>query len=517
VKVDGKELAVGNADDARALVDEISKEPFRILDVHKKERVDQPPPPFTTSTLQQQSSTRLHFSASRTMKIAQTLYEGVKIGDEGEIGLITYMRTDSFRVADEAVAECRDHIKRNYGDAYIPEVPPVRGKRKGMQEAHEAIRPTSASRTPDDLRPYLTDDQFKVYRMIWNRFVASQMSPAQYLLTEAQIGAGRALFSAKGREMKFEGYTRVAGHKLREDEQILPSLSAGEAVTLNALEPTQHFTEPPPRYTEASLVKTLEKFGIGRPSTYAPILQTIQDRGYVWQENRKLQPTELGILVTDKLVGHFESLMNTGFTARMEKQLDKIEEGRRPWVKVLSEFYEAFIGDLEKAKDAMESVKAKEPDPPVPCEKCGAPMLEKWNKFGKFLACSKYPECKNAKSLPSPQTAGEKCDKCGADMVMKSGRFGRFLACSKYPECKGTKSLQRGGRKLHVPPGWKEDCDQCTKPMTVRYGRRGAFIACTGYPDCKNTKRVPKEWYQSPQTAAAPGDGSAAPPSAENE
>jgi len=508
-KVDGQDPALRNAEETKRIVDELTKEPFVIADVQQKEKIEASPPPFTTSLLQQQASTRLHFSTARTMRIAQSLYEGVKIGDEGEIGLITYMRTDSFRIADEALAEVREHIRSAFGDRYVPEAPILRAKRKGMQEAHEAIRPTSAMRTPDSIQAYLSEDQFRLYKLIWGRFVASQMKPAEYHVTEAQIRAGRGMFSARGRELRFDGWTALLGHRLKEDEQILPPLAAGEALDLKELKPEQHFTEPPPRYTEAALVKALEKFGIGRPSTYAPIIQTIQDRGYVWQQMRKLLPTELGTLVTDKLVTHFDNIMNTGFTARMEKQLDRIEEGRASWVKVLRDFHDVFVGDLDKARDEMESVKAKEPEVRVECEKCGAPMLEKWNRFGKFLACSKYPECKNAKSLPSPESEGQKCDRCGADMTVKSGRFGRFLACTKYPDCKGTKPLQRGGRKLNVPKDFKEDCDRCAKPMMVRYGRRGAFIACTGYPECKNTKRVPKEWYESsepkpPEDSAAP-------------
>ncbi len=502
-QVDGKELALKNGEETRALVDELSKERYDILAVQQKERVEHAPPPFTTSLLQQQASIKLRYSASRTMRIAQGLYEGVALGDEGEVGLITYMRTDSFRVADEALAECREHIKTRFGAAYVPDAPILRAKRKGMQEAHEAIRPTSVERTPEKMKPFLTEDQFRLYRLIWNRFVASQMKPAVYHLTEAKIAAGRGLFLAKGREMKFDGFTALLGHKLKEGEQILPPLASGDALKLQELVPAQHFTEPPPRYSEASLVKALEKFGIGRPSTYAPILSTIQDRGYIRHESRRIFPTELGMLVTDKLIAHFDDILNTGFTAKMEQNLDQIEDGKTAWVDVLREFYAPFVGDLEKALAEMESHKDKEPEVRVLCEKCGSPMLEKWNRFGKFLACSKYPECKNAKSLAAPEASGEKCDKCGADMTVKSGRFGRFLACTKYPECKGTKPLQRGNRRLVVPKDFQENCEKCGSPMAVRYGRRGAFIACTGYPNCKNTQRVPKEWYE----AAKPTEG----------
>jgi DNA topoisomerase-1 len=364
-----------------------------------------------------------------------------------------------------------------------------------MQEAHEAIRPTYVSRTPEDLKAYLTEDQFRLYRLIWKRFVASQMKPALYLLTEAEISAGRATFSARGRELKFEGFTAVTGHELRENEQILPPLAAGDRPALKDLLPEQHFTEPPPRFTEASLVKTLERFGIGRPSTYAPIISTIQERGYVRNEERKLFPTELGILINDKLVKHFSEIMNTGFTARMEKKLDFIEAGRTGWTEVLKEFYDAFVGDLDKAKEEMESEKGQEAAG-VACEKCGKPMLIRWNKYGRFMGCSGFPECRNTKSLPSEEAKGEKCDQCGAPMVIKSGRLGRFLACTRYPDCRGTKSLPRGNKRLEIPKDWAENCEKCGKAFRILYGRRGGFIACSGYPDCKNTRRFPKEWYK---------------------
>ncbi|MBI4565697.1 MAG: type I DNA topoisomerase [Planctomycetes bacterium] len=558
VKVDDKEAEIADGQIARGLVEEFQRAEWRVESVTKKEKQDPPPAPFTTSTLQQQSANRLYFSAVRTMRIAQQLYEGIELGEEGSVGLITYMRTDSYRVSDEAASEAREFIAKSFGDAYVPERPPAAKKAgKLAQEAHEAIRPTFARRTPDELKPFLTPEQYKLYRLIWRRFVASQMRPAEYLLTDARIRVGRGLFAAKGRELKFDGYTRLLSPWIRAEEirameqegltpeailqkikaaglrpapealaevrrlgagiedktildaltkskdQILPPLDENEPLDLRELLPEQHFTEPPPRYNEASLVKALEKFGIGRPSTYAPIIQTIQDRGYVHPMDRKLIPTELGEIVTDKLVEHFEDIMNTGFTADMEQKLDLIEEGKREWVEVLHEFYDVFVGDLEKAREAMESVKATEPEQPVPCVKCGKPMLIKWNRFGKFLACSGYPECKSTKPLQAPEVAGENCDRCGAPMIIKSGRFGRFLACSKYPECRATRPLPRGNKRLKVPEGFSETCEACGSPMAVRYGRRGPFIACTGYPHCKNTRRVPKEWFVDVKSAAS--------------
>lgn len=507
-KLDGKEIGlatdstekrpliqISSSDQAKALVEEFRKEAFEIVDVRQKERAEQPPPPFTTSLLQQQASTKLHFSAKRTMMVAQQLYEGVELGAEGAIGLITYMRTDSFRVADEALTEVREAIGRDFGVNYVPDKPIFRAARKGAQEAHEAIRPTYVGRKPDEIKSFLTEDQYRLYRLIWRRFVASQMKPAQYLLTEAEVKAGRGTFAAKGRELKFDGFTALLGHALRKDEQILPPLAAGDRPSLKDLLNEQHFTEPPPRYTEASLVKALERHGIGRPSTYAPIISTIQERGYVRNEERKLFPTELGTLINDKLVKHFEYIIDMGFTARMEKDLDDIEDGERKWTEVLKEFHDPFVKYLDKAKEEMESEKGQEASGEV-CVKCGKPMMIRWNKYGRFLGCAGFPECRNTKSLPSEEAKGEKCDLCQSPMVIKSGRLGRFLACTRYPECRGTKSLPRGNKRLEIPKDWKEDCEKCGKPLRIRYGRRGGFIACSGYPDCKNTRRFPKEWYK---------------------
>jgi DNA topoisomerase-1 len=488
-------LQVSNGQRAKELVAELKSQPYEILDVRQKERAEQPPPPFTTSLLQQQASTKLHFSAKRTMMVAQQLYEGIEIGDEGAVGLITYMRTDSFRVAHEALTDVRDLITKDFGGNYIPEKPIFRAARRGAQEAHEAIRPTYVSKKPDEIKSSLTEDQYRLYRLIWRRFVASQMKPAQYLLTEAEIQAGRATFSAKGRELRFDGFTALLGHALRKDEQILPPLAAGDRPALKDLLHEQHFTEPPPRYTEASLVKALERHGIGRPSTYAPILSTIQERGYVRNEERKLFPTELGTLINDKLVKHFDNIMNTGFTAAMEKDLDDIEEGERQWTEVLQAFHDHFVQDLDKAKEQMESEKGQEASGEI-CPKCTKPMMVRWNKYGRFLGCAGFPECKNTKSLPSEEAQGETCDQCQSLMVIKSGRLGRFLACTRYPDCRGTRSLPRGNKRLEIPKGWKEDCEKCGRPFRIRYGRRGGFIACSGYPECKNTRRFPKDWYK---------------------
>jgi len=484
-----------NKEETDTLLKELEGATYTINKVEKKERQDKSPPPFTTSLLQQRASTVLRYSAKRTMAIAQQLYEGVNLGEEGSVGLITYMRTDSFRVSEDALREVREYIKSDLGEDVLPEKAIYRTSRKGAQEGHEAIRPTSPARSPQSIRDALSAEQYKMYSLIWTRFVASQMKSAIYLLTDARIRAGRATFSAKGRELKFDGYTRLSGHKIRKDEQILPSLQEGQTPELVKLDPQEHHTEPPPRYTEASLVRALEKHGIGRPSTYAPIISTIQDRGYVRQEERKLIPTELGELVTGKLVAHFDKLLSVGFTSGMEKNLDEIEEGRANWADVLREFYVPFMGDLDEATEKMESEKEKVAEGEV-CPECAKPIYIRWNRDGKFLGCSGFPDCRYTKSVQSAEAAGENCDECGSPMTVKRGRFGKFLACMKYPECKNTRSLSRGRRKVNIPKGWAEECEKCGKPMKVRYGRRGPFIACTGYPDCKNTQQIPKEWYR---------------------
>jgi DNA topoisomerase-1 len=428
------------------------------------------------------------------MKVAQELYEGIQLS-EGEVGLITYMRTDSFRVAPEALDQVRRLIAKEFGPRYVPEKPVFRAARQGAQEAHEAIRPTFVGLRPEDIDQFLTKDQSEVYRLIWRQFVASQMRPAQVLLTEAEIRAGRAIFTAKGREVRFDGYTALLGRPLRPDEQILPALSAGDRPACRDLVGKQRFTEPPPRYTEASLVKALERHGIGRPSTYAPILSVIQERGYVRLDERKFFPTELGTLIVDKLVQHFSDILELGFTAKMEKDLDGIEDGERSWIDVLRAFNDPFMKRLAQAKAEMGTEKGREA-PGVVCEKCGKPMLLRSNKFGRFLGCAGYPGCKSTKPLASEEVPGETCDLCQAPMGIKSGKRGRFLACTRYPDCRGARPLPRRIKGLEIPKNWKEDCEKCGKPLRIRYGRRGGFIACIGYPDCKNTRRFPKAWYK---------------------
>ncbi len=477
---------------ATALVEELRGLPFDVLSVAARERAEPPRPPFTTSLLQQEAAFQLHWPAARTMRVAQQLYEGVRLGREGAVGLITYMRTDSFRVAAGAQAEARGLIGRTFGAGHVPEKPPFRGRRKGAQDAHEAIRPTYVERTPETLRAALTREQAELYRLIWRRFVASQMKPAVYRLTEARLAAGRARFDARGRETLFDGWTALTGHELRDGEQVLPALAAGDRPSLRDLRASRRRTEPPPRYSEATLIRTLEKHGIGRPSTYAPILAKIRE-SYVREDGRALAPTELGELVVDKLRGHFDALLDTGFTARMEKQFDLVEAGRVEWTSVLREFYGGFAADLEKARAGMASEKGREAGG-VECAACGKPMRVRWTKGGRFLGCSGYPACKAARPLPGDEVKGETCELCGSPMGARSGRYGRFLSCTRYPACRGQRGLPRKNSRFEVPAGWKEACDKCGEPLKIRQGRRGGFIICSTYPRCKNSRRFPRDW-----------------------
>jgi len=488
-------IQVGTAGQSAALVEELRSAVYEVVDVRRDERQEPPPPPFTTSLLQQAASTRLHFPAKKTMKLAQELYEGIELGSEGSAGLITYMRTDSFRVAPEALDAVRRLIAKDFGPAYVPETPAHRAARKGAQEAHEAIRPTYVGLRPEEIRAFLTKDQYELYRLIWRRFVASQMRASRVLFTEAEIKAGRALFTAKGRELRFDGYTKLSGQPLRPEEQMLPPLSAGDRPALKDLAGKQRFTEPPPRYTEASLVKALERHGIGRPSTYAPILSVIQERDYVRLDDRKFFPTERGTLVVDKLVKHFREILDLDFTAKMEKDLDDIEDGGRSWTEVLRAFNDLFTRQLDRAKAEMGSEKGGK-EAVDACEKCGKPMVLRSSKAGRFLGCSGYPDCKGTRPLAGDEVQGEVCDLCGSPMAVKSGKRGKFLACTTYPECRGARSLPRRIKGLEIPKGWKEDCDKCGKPLRIRHGRRGGYIACAGYPVCKNTRRFPKLWYK---------------------
>jgi DNA topoisomerase-1 len=441
--MDGKKIEIQSEEEAERMVSQLEDASYRVAQVRKKEVARQPAPPFITSTLQQEGWRKLQFTAKRTMAIAQQLYEGLPIGEEGSVGLITYMRTDSVRVAPSALEETRAYIKKKYGANFLPLKPRIFAKRvKGAQEAHEAIRPTSVRREPDIIKGYLTRDQFRLYELVWKRMVASQMSPALLDTTSVDIEAKNEnsyLLRATSSVTKFPGFTILysEGRDEAEEEKVkgpLPELVKDEPLKLLELFPEQHFTQPPPRYTEATLVKALEERGIGRPSTYAPILSTIQERDYVRRDGGRFHPLELGFVVSDILSEHFPNIVDLGFTAQMEEGLDRIAQGEREWVPFLREFYSPFEKTLQLAKERMVRVKiAGEPTDEV-CSLCGRPMVIKSGRYGRFLSCSGYPECKNRKPLLTK--IGVKCPKCGGELVERRGRRKRiFYGCSGYPDC----------------------------------------------------------------------------------
>jgi len=509
-----EKIEIPNAEEAEKIRLAVEKAAWAVRSVEKKERRRNATPPFTTSKLQQDSSRKLRFSVKRTMMIAQRLYEGIELGDEGLVGLITYMRTDSTRVAPEAIAEVREYISGEYGPNYVPESPNTYKEKKEAQAAHEAIRPTSAMRHPDTVKQYLQEDEFKVYKLIWQRFVASQMNPAVFDQTtvdiDAQSGSNVFWFRVTGSVMKFDGFLKVYEEskeaKDEEDEELrhkLPPLEAGQKLTLKSLKPEQHFTEPPPRYNEASLVKELEERGIGRPSTYATILSTIQERQYAQKAGGKFVPTEIGLVVTDLLVENFKDIFDFQYTARLEEELDEIEEGKEKWTDALGEFYKKFAKDLRYAEKHMENIKRMEKPTDEKCERCGAPLVIKWGKHGSFYACSTYDKddpnsCtftkENPINLPDLDSADlqetsqeEYCENCGRVMVLKRGRFGQFMACTGYPDCKTTRRLDQGKKVPDIP--LDETCPQCGRNLILRHGRYGEFTSCSGYPDCKYVKQ----------------------------
>ncbi|MCW8130284.1 MAG: type I DNA topoisomerase [Planctomycetota bacterium] len=549
--------------DAKALVALLEKSPYEIRGYDVKEVSDRPYPPFATSQLQQAAANRLGFDARRTMRVAQQLYEGIALGDEGPVALITYMRTDSFRIAQDAIQECRDLIGGRYGEKYLPEKPNYYSSRKGAQEAHECIRPTHVDHAPEQMKKHLTDEQFKLYKLIWERFVACQMKPAVFDATSCDIAATaesarNAVFRANGRVMKFDGWLAVYGgaatashleasaadrekgdettdaeeeaakpgapaaakapgkasSKKRAD-QVLPAMKIGDKPGLKGLDPVQHFTQPPPRYTEASLVKILEREGIGRPSTYATIISTLIDRGYAQKTGAggrgSFMATALGTVVNDRLVGHFDhSIMDLGFTRKMESELDKIEEAHLDWRKVLTEFYDPFTNDLVQATKDMVATKGQAEMTDVKCPECAAPMEKRLNRFGFYLRCSKAPDCKgtlrldnkgNIKEKEKPQPTGMVCDVCGADVVKSVGRFGPYFHCVKYADkqCTFTMKCNKEGhpiRKFKALPTEKV-CEKCKSPLVVRVTSRGKnrrpFLSCSNFPKCRAAMDLPPE------------------------
>lgn len=508
VKWQGKKFELGNPDagnesSAVSIKQKLEQAEYTVNSVESKEAKGRPGAPFITSTLQQAASTQLHFSTTKTMTIAQKLYEGIELADGMPVGLITYMRTDSTRIAPEALDEVRQYIVQKWAPEYLPETPNIYTTNKNAQDAHEAIRPTSVIYTPDEVKPFLSRDQFRLYELIWQRFVASQMKPALYNITTIQITADEGLFEAKGRVTVFDGYTILIPEQKDENRyQNLPALVVGETCRLNELIADQHFTKPPARYSEAGLVKALEKEGIGRPSTYAPIIKTIQDRGYVRILNRYFHATELGMAVNDILEAHFQKIMDLKFTADMETGLDSVEQGQQNWVTLIDDFYKPFSQQVNTAIEQAEPLKNKPYQGTEKCPVCKADLVIRYSTNGAFLGCSRYPECKGLLPFPEPADSGEQdgeeqivytCPDCGKPMIMKTSRFGRkFLACSGYPECQKTLSVDKEGRPVETPDITR-NCDKCGAPMTVKSGRKGFFLACGKYPDCKFTLPIDKD------------------------
>ena len=507
------EIHINNEEQANAIVAEAKQQNFIVKSVTKKERKQSPVPPFITSKLQQEAARKLGFSVKKTMMLAQKLYEGVELGAEGAIGLITYMRTDSIRVSDTALNEVRDYISGNYGQNYLPEKAVHYRSKKDAQDAHEAIRPSDVARTPDSLKQFLNAEELKLYRLIWQRFVASQMNPALFDQTTIDIEAGRFTFRSTGSVQKFDGFLKVyqeGRDEKRDDEddaeKNLPLVNEGEQLQLNELMSKQNFTEPPPRYTEATLVKALEEKGIGRPSTYAAIMTTILDCEYVEKFEGRFHLTALGTTVNDLLVASFDDLFNETYTARMEEELDEIEDGKLKWQDALKEFYDKFANDLKSAEKEMRAVKQQAIPTDEVCEKCGKMMVIKFGRFGQFLACSDYPECKTTREVKkannetSPtQTAStenetavevEPCELCGKEMALKRGRFGQFYGCTGYPECKNIRKIAKGQKAAAPPPvQLEEKCPTCGANLVRRTGRYGEFISCSNYPKCDYVKR----------------------------
>jgi DNA topoisomerase I len=503
------EILIGNEAQAKELVREAEQQTFVVNEVTTKERKRNPVPPFITSKLQQEAARKLSFPVKRTMMIAQHLYEGVEIGAEGSVGLITYMRTDSTRVGEAALGEVRDFINGQYGASYLPETAVHYRSKKGAQDAHEAIRPTDVTRTPDSLAQYLKPEELKLYRLIWQRFVASQMMPALFDQTTIDIQAGRLVFRATGSVQKFDGFLKVyqegRDEKLAddEDERNLPRVTAGETLTLNQIDPEQHFTEPPPRFTEATLVKALEEKGIGRPSTYAAIMTTIQDREYVEKKESRFHPTALGKTVNDVLIdGGFDDLFNETYTARMEHELDEIEEGKLKWTDALTEFYDKFKLDLAQFTKYSAEVKTKETPTDEVCLKCNTPgMVQKLGRFGKYLKCRECGATRDAEPVAADGAAStegsangeaeepEVCELCGKQMQLKRGRFGPFYGCSGYPDCRNIRKISKSGQVSAPPEILDEKCPVDNAQLVKRQGRFGEFISCSNYPKCKYIKR----------------------------
>ncbi|MGH9344943.1 MAG: type I DNA topoisomerase [Terriglobia bacterium] len=511
-KIKGRDPEIPDQASAEQIVAAAQATGFTVESVGTKEKKKYPVPPFITSKLQQEAVRKLRFSAKKAMMVAQHLYEGVDVGSEGSVGLITYMRTDSTRVAESALAAAREYIQKNYGADYLPAQAIHYKSKKSAQDAHEAIRPTDVIRTPESIKSHLSVDEFKLYKLIWQRFVASQMNPAIFDQTTIDINSGDYLFRATGSVEKFNGFLSVyqegqddkaTDEDAEELKHRLPAVDQGERLKLHKIDSEQHFTEPPPRYNEATLVKVLEEKGIGRPSTYANILSVIQNRAYVEKMQGRFYPTELGMITSDLLVKNFSEIFDVAYTARMEEELDEVEEGKLKWTEALDEFYRKFKKELRTAERDMADLKGEGIPTDVKCEKCGKAMVIRLGRNGQFLACTGYPECDGTRDLTpelqaqygggaaTPEVPEQACEKCGKPMAVKRGRFGFFLACTGYPECRNTKKIVMGDGKVTTVQDilLEEKCPECGSQLVIKHGRYGEFTACSNYPTCKFVKR----------------------------
>jgi DNA topoisomerase-1 len=473
-------MSIKNEKMATEIVESATKESFVVESLEKKERKSKTPPPFMTSTLQQSASTQLGFSPKKTMMVAQKLYEGVKTNN-GNMGVITYMRTDSLNLAKEAVSNAREYINNNFGGKYLPEKPKnYSTKAKGAQEAHEAIRPTLVEFTPAIAKEYLASDELRLYTLIYNRFLASQMTEARMESQTLLFKGNRSTFKASGRKLLFDGFYKVTGYN--DKDKLLPELEKGQKVSINNIKPEQHFTEPPPRYNEASLIKKLESLGIGRPSTYAPTITILQTRKYIELEKKRIHPTEVAFTVIEMLEEHFSEIVDSAFTSNMEAKLDEIDEGKLDWQELLSKFYEPFMKKISHGKEHIVSKKMAIPTGKM-CPKCGHELLKRKGRYGEFIACGNFPKCKYTTDLegnapPEPELTDIKCDKCGEFMVIKDSRRGKFYACSAYPKCKNAKPLIPP-KELDIP------CPKCGSVIHEKEGKRGTFYGCSNYPKCR--------------------------------
>lgn len=483
-----KKVKLNTEDEVNSIINSIDKEKLPVYKIEKTKKNTKPYPPFTTSGLQQEANKKLNFTAKKTMIVAQQLYEGINIKGEGSVGLVTYIRTDSYRLSDEAINSAKDYILSSYGEKYYSFRTYVKSKKNDtvVQDAHEAIRPTSVMREPELIKDSLTADQYKLYNLIWKRFIACQMSDAEFNITTITFNSNNNIFKTNGSILKFDGYKKVYQYSDGSDDKILPAIEEHEQIDINKIEPLQHFTQPPARYTEAMLIKVLEVMGIGRPSTYAPTISTITNREYVVKEKGYLLPTDMGFLVTEMMEKYFSTIVNEKFTAQMENNLDDIASGKDDWHSVINDFYTNFKVYLDIAEKEMEKIEIKDEVSDVKCDNCGEYMVIKKGRFGKFLACPNYPECKNTKPLKEKDSVEEtdiNCEKCGAKMLKRKGRYGEFLACSGYPECKNTKQIIKET---------DADCPICGNKIVIKFSKAGRrFFGCSNYPECKFIS-----WYE---------------------